>query len=460
MKEKKLYLWLAVLPVIAVVFFALMSVLVWNIGMYLPIISGIIVAFIIGLYIGIPYLDLQKSLVDGVSRALPAFFILLIVGTIIGSWIVGGVIPALIYYSLKIISPHIFLPAAAIVTGIIAVSTGTSFTSIATIGLAFMITGVGMGFPPPILAGAIISGAYLGDSMSPLSDTTNLASAMSGCDLFELIGHMVFTAAPAFIISVILFYFFGISYAQEITVSSKEIALIYDTIYQNFNVTPILLLLPIITVVCSIKKLPAIASLALISTLGGIAAIIFQGSDIVEVLNAMTFGYKSDTGVKMIDSLLSRGGIISMGNIIILMLLATALGGILEKGGFLNAILKSVMRFIKTDGQLIFFTVMSGLSVGLATGAQLLAILLPARMFVDEYKIRNLHPKNLGRVAQSIGAIAINLVPWSVPCIFASNVLGVEPADFIPYIFFAFTTIAINLIYGFTGFTITKNKTS
>lgn len=145
-----------------------------------------------------------------------------------------------------------------------------------------------------------------------------------------------------------------------------------------------------------------------------------------------------------------------MGNTIILMLLATALGGILEKVGFLNTILKSVMKFIKSDGQLILLTVLSGFAVAFATGAQLLAILLPARMFVPEFKARNLHLKNLARVAQSIGAIGINLVPWSVPCIFASNILGVEPSKFIPYLFFVFMTVIINLAYGFTGFTITK----
>lgn len=456
MRKKELSLPLALLPIITVVFFALMSVMKWGAGMYLPIICSIIVAILIGIYLGFSYDELQKSLVEGVSRALPAFFILLIVGTIIGSWIVGGVIPALIYYSLKIISPSIFVPAAAAVTGIIAISTGTSFTSIATVGLALMVTGIGMGFPPPLLAGAIISGAYLGDSMSPLSDTTNLASAMAGCDLFELIGHIILTGIPAFLISIVMFYFVGIKHVESISISTEEIAFIYNGISQSFNINPLLLVFPIITIVFSIKKFPAVPSLITISILGGISALVLQKADFRLVLNAMTFGYKSNTGIQMIDSLLSRGGIVSMGNTIILMLLATALGGILEKVGFLNTILKSVMKFIKSDGQLILLTVLSGFAVAFATGAQLLAILLPARMFVPEFKARNLHLKNLARVAQSIGAIGINLVPWSVPCIFASNILGVEPSKFIPYLFFVFMTVIINLAYGFTGFTITK----
>ena len=453
-QKKEINVLLAVLPIITVIVLGLMSVLKWKAGMIIPIMGSILVASIIGKYLGFSWKEIQASYVEGVSSALPALFILFIVGSIIGSWIAGGVIPSLIYYSLKIISPKIFIPAAAVVTAVIATATGTSFTSIATVGLALMATGLGMGFPAPLLAGAIISGAYFGDSMSPLSDTTNLSSAVSGCTLFELIDSMIWSGVPAFILAVIAYYFTGIQYVSDSAMNSEMIQTILGGLNSGFVIHPGLLLIPLVTIIFSVKKLPAIPSLVVVSILGALAAILVQGAGPGEIFRTMTSGFKSDTGVQMVDSLLTRGGIASMGGTVIVLIIATALGGVLEKIGALDAILKRVMKRIKSTGQLILVTMISSLAVGLATGAQLLAILLPARMFSEEYKTRKLHSRNLARVSQSIGAICINLVPWSVPCIFAGGILGVEPTQFIPYIFFAYTTAAMNLIYGFTGWTI------
>lgn len=455
-KRKQLNLLLACLPIISVIFLGLMSVLKWKAGMYTPLIGSIIIAAIIGEYLGFSWSELEKGLVEGVTRALPALFILLIVGSIIGSWILGGIIPTLIYYSLKVISPNFFIPAAALVTAIISTSTGTSFTSIATIGLALMATGVGMGFPAPLVAGAIISGAYFGDKMSPLSDTTNIAPAMAGCSLFEHISHMLWSSIPAFFGSIIIYYFIGLKYVSSFMVQSESIQAITNGLNSSFNIHPILLLIPIITMILAIKRMPAIPALISISILGGICALTLQNSDIGNVLRVMTFGFESKTGIEMVDSLLSRGGISSMGGTIMLLTIATALGGILEKIGALEAILNSIMKKVKTTGQLIFATLFSGLAIAFATGAQLLAIIIPAKMFSPAYKERNLHAKNLSRAAETAGTVGINLVPWSVPAIFASNILGVEPMKFIPYIFFAYLVIIADLIYGYTGFTIAK----
>ncbi|SDK11716.1 transporter, NhaC family [Natronincola ferrireducens] len=452
MKEKKaIKVWQAFLPIITVMFLGLMSVMKWKVGMVTPIIGSITVAVILGMYMGYGWEELQSSLVQGVSRALPALFIMLVVGAIIGSWIAGGVIPTLIYYSLKMISPQIFIPAVAIVTAMIATATGTSFTSIATIGLSLMVTGLGMGFPAPLLAGAIISGAYFGDSISPLSDTTNLSSAMAGCQLFDVIKYLMFTGIPAFVIAVVGYYFVGLKFASQAVMDLGTIETILSGLQSSFTITPLLLLIPIITIFLSIKQYPAIPSLVIIALLGGLAAIVFQGADIATVLKSVTSGFKSQTEVSIVDNLLTRGGITSMGEVVILLTIATSLGGILEKIGALDSILDFIMKKVKTNGELILVTVLSGLAVGFATGAQLLAIVLPARMFTKEYKKRNLHPKNLARTAQSIGTICINLVPWSVPCIFAKNILGVEPIEFIPYLFFPFAIIVIILFYGFAG---------
>lgn len=453
MKEKKLPLHLALIPIIVIITFGLLSVMKWKAGMNMPIVAGIVSAGLIGIISGISWNDLQKSLVEGVSRALPAIFIVIIIGAIIGSWIQGGVIPALIYYSLKIISPTIFLPATALVTAVISLATGTSFTAVATIGLALMATGLGMGFPAPLLAGSIISGAYFGDSISPLSDTTNLASAVSDTDLFDLLQHLAKTGIPALIISLAIYFLLGLKHSTSANIDLNAIGDILSEINMNFTITPLLLLIPILTIIFSIKRVPALPSLLMVAILGGIAGMVLQDISFGNVLVAMTNGYVSETGNEMIDSLLTRGGINSMGGTVILLSMATAFGGILERIGALDSILDVIMGKINSDGRLVSITVLSSLVVSFATGAQLLAIIIPARMFGNAYKERNLHPKNLGRIAQSVGTICINLVPWSVPALFAQNILGVNAVEFIPYIFFAHLTIIINILYGYTGFT-------
>lgn len=447
---------LAILPILSVIVFGLLSVLNWKAGMNIPIMSGIIMAGIVGKARGIKWQRLQGSLVDGVARALPALFIMITIGAIIGSWIQGGVIPTLIYYSLKIISPTIFIPTACFVTAIVAVSTGTSFASIATVGLALMATGVGMGFPAPLLAGAIVSGAYFGDSISPLSDTTNLASALSGCTLFELLGHLAKSGIPALIISLIAYYILGAKHSIVGAVNLETIESIMAGLSSNFKITPFLLLIPLLTILFSIKKLPAIPSLIMVAGLGALAAIFIQGSELGSIMRTMTNGFVSESGNEMIDSLLTRGGINSMGGTVILLTTATAFGGILEEIGSLDSLLNLIMKRVNSVGSLVLATVLSGLTVAFATGAQLLAVVIPARMFGQAYKEKNLHSKNLARVAQSIGTVCINLVPWSVPALFAQQILGVEAIKFIPYILFAYATLAINLIYGYTGFTMDK----
>ncbi len=451
--KRQLNLLLALLPIIVIVVFGLLSVLKWKSGMNMPIIFGIITAGLIGTWVGFKWIELQQGLIKGVSRALPPLFIIIIIGIIIGSWIQGGIIPSLIFYSLKIISPNIFVPAAALVTAIIATATGTSFTSIATVGLALMATGLGMGFSPPLLAGAIISGAYFGDSLSPLSDTTNLSSAMSNCTLFELIGHMVKSGLPALLLSLIMYFILGLKSVTESGMNNAMIIEILEGLENSFLISPWLLLIPAITIIFSIKKFPAIPSLITVGIMGGLVALFIQGADLGSVLRTMTNGFVSTTGVPMVDSLLTRGGINSMGATVILLTLAVALGGILEEIGSLELILDLIMKKVASVGQLVTVTILSSLITAFATGAQLLAIMIPARMFQKAYKDFNLHPKNLGRVSQSIGSICINLVPWSVPALFAQSILGVQAVEFIPYIFFAYFTIIINMIYGFTGFT-------
>ncbi|KGX88184.1 Na+/H+ antiporter NhaC [Pontibacillus litoralis] len=445
----------ALLPLISLVIVAALSIMVWNVSMFLPLMVGVIATCILGVTHGYTWDEMQQFMKDGVSRALPAVFILFIIGTIVGAWMLSGTIPTIIYYGLEFIKPSVFLPTVAITTGVVAISLGSSFTAIATVGLAFMAIGTGMGFPPAHTVGAIVSGAFFGDKISPLSDTTNVAPAMVGVKLFDHVRHMLWDTIPAFAISLILFWLLGRNVTADVTNTEKmnELA---DGLLQTFTIHPALLLLPIITILLILKRYPAIPSLVIVSTLGGIVAIIVQGNSVGDVMNAMTSGYQGNTDSETLNTLLSRGGITSMLNTIGLIIIATALGGVLEGTQVFTTLLEKLIAKIKSTGSLILTTVLSTLVVAYSSGEQFMSIILPSRALVDTYHEKGIDPKNLSRSVEAAGTVGINLVPWGVTAVFVSEVLQVSPYNFIPFIFFAYLVIAFNVFYGFTGFTITK----
>lgn len=449
---------MALVPIIVVVIFALASASTWGIGMHIPLIMGVIAAALIGAFLGAPWSKIQNGMVAGVSRTIVPMAILATVGLIVGGWLSGGVIQTLIYYGLKFISPMVFVPLAALVTGIVAISTGTSLGSIASVGLALTVMGSGMGLPAPLLVGAVISGAAFGDSMSPLSDSTNMASAMSGSDLFDLIGHAMKGGIPAFVISLVLYFVLGLQHASSISMDSPEIMELIGGLEASFNLNPVLMLVPVVTIVFSIKKAPALPSLLAVAGLGGLAALVFQGKNYVEVLGAMASGYTSTTGVATLDSMLTRGGISSMTGTMLLMFLAAAMGGMMEELGMLDAILHAVMKFVKTDGDLNLAAIVSGLVVIFSTGAQPIGIALPARLYAPAYKERDLDTTNLGRVALATGSACSPLVPWSVTGAFTASMLGVEALSYAMFAFFPMLVVLINVVYGYTGITMKKTK--
>jgi Na+/H+ antiporter len=457
MKAKKsINIWLAVLPIVTVIIMGLMSVLQWKAGMIIPILSSVAVCCAIGAYLGFSWDELQGSLVTGVTRALEAIFILLLVGAVIGSWISGGVIQALIYYSIKVINPSIFIPATCFVTAVIATATGGSFTAIATIGVALMAAGVSMGFPAPLIAGAVVSGAYFGDSFSPLSDATNVAAAMAECSLFDLVKHLCYDNLPALLISIVAYYFLGLPYVGAGTVNSEQIIQLMSWLENSYVLTPLLLLVPLIAVVVSVLKIPAVPSMVVLVVAGIFCSMGLQGNSLGTVFGHVTSGLSFNTDIPFVNALLSGGGILSMGETVILITVATSLGGVLEKIGALDILLRTIMKNVKKSSQLVLVSIVSTLLTGYATGAQMLAVILPAKMFAPEFQKMKVHTKNLARVVLACGCAGINLVPWSVPAGFAERNLGVAPSQFIPYAIFIYVIIIINIIYALTGFTIAK----
>ncbi|MEH7392774.1 Na+/H+ antiporter NhaC [Bacillus sp. JJ1474] len=456
--KKELSIGMSVIPILALIISAALSIFIWKAGMHIPLMIGVILAAIVAKVCGWSWDEIQNMMVQGVARALPAVFILLIIGMIVGSWIASGVIPTIIYYGLSIIKPELFVPIVALVTGIVSVTLGSSFISIATIGLAFMVIGEGLGFPPGLVAGAVISGAYFGDKLSPVSDTTNIAPAMADTDLFSHIKHMLWDTLPAYFLSILMYWIVSNSGATSVGADANVIDMIKVGLNDVFLIHPLLLLMPVLTIILMILRIPAIPALMSVSLLGGVLAVFVQGASVSSIIQVMTNGYSADSGVAALDSLLNNGGMMSMLGTIALLIIATALGGILEETGSFEILTRKMMAKVKSAGTLISSTILSTFVVAFASGAQFLAIILPARTFVKKYKEMGIDTKNLSRCVEAAGTVGINLVPWSVPAVFAMSILGVSPGEFIPYAFFVFLVPLINILFGFTDWTISKKN--
>lgn len=458
MQERKLpSIPIALLPIAVLVLMALVSITVWDIGMLIPLMTAVAVAAVIGKTLGYTWQEIEDSLAQGVSRALPAVFILFLIGTIIGTWLEGGLIPTIIYYGLTFISPNLFLALACLVPAAVSFVLGSSLTTIATVGIAFMAIGEGMGFPAAIVAGAVISGSFFGDKLSPLSDTTNLAAAMGGVKLFSHIRHMLWDTIPALAISAILFWIIGGTISSNSAAADAEhLQALLSGLDEQFVIHPLLLLVPVVAISLMLLRMPALVTLLAVSLLGAATALLVQGSTVTDILQAMTSGYSSATGVEFLDNLLSRGGIESILGTIALVIIATALGGIMEMTGAFKAVVGTFISRIKRPGSMVAGSMGAGFVVAFASGEQYVSILLPTRAFLEPYKKMGLSPLNLTRTAEAAGTVGINLVPWSVPAVFAAGVFGIPAVEFIPFIFFAFLVPLINLIYAYTGFTIKR----
>ncbi|MGG0669216.1 Na+/H+ antiporter NhaC [Sporosarcina koreensis] len=456
--KKEMTFGLSIIPILALLIAAASSIFIWEAGMHIPLLVGVLAAALVAKVCGWRWDEIEKMMVNGVSRALPAVFILLIIGIIVGTWIASGVIPTMIYYGLSIIEPSLFIPLVALITGIVSITLGSSFTSISTIGIAFMAIGEGLGFTPGLVAGAVISGAYFGDKLSPLSDTTNIAPAMAETDLFSHIKHMLWDTIPAFVIALILYWLVGRSGVATHAVDTNDINLLKTGLGDVFTIHPLLLLMPVFTIILMMKRVPAIPALTIVGLLGAVLAVIVQGSSISSIAQVMTSGFSVDTGIATLDSLLNKGGLLSMLGTIGLLVIATALGGILEETGSFEVVTRKMIAGVRSTGTLISTTILSTFFIAFASGAQMLAIILPARTFVHTYKEMGIDTKNLSRCVEAAGTVGINLVPWGVPAIFAASTLGVSPGEFIPYAFFAILVPLINIIFGFTGWTITKKN--
>jgi len=431
------------------------------------------IAAIVAIKNGHAWQSILDSIVKSIGTAMGALLIFLCVGALIGTWLISGTVPTLIYYGLELLNPKIFYPAACLICAIAALATGSSWTVAGTLGVALIAVSIGLNLSPEIAAGAIISGSYFGDKMSPLSDTTNLAPAITGTDLFTHIRHMVWTTTPSFILALIIFMLLGFGVTSQ--AEDATIKLFNETLGNAFNISP-LALIPLLAVFgMAIRKVPALPTILFGALLGGVVAFFlqpevvmsFSGSEnlhpffsmIKGIWLALATGYVSSTGVEEIDSLLSRGGMESMLVTMWLVISAMSFGAVLERAGMLKRIITSILKAAKTTGSLIMRVVLSCISINIVCADQYISIVLAGKMFKAEFKNRNLHAKNLSRVIEDSGTLTSPLVPWNTCGAYMAATLGVATFAYLPFAFFNLINPVISMIYGYSGFTIEKLET-
>ncbi len=421
---------------------------------------------ILAMIYGTTWSEISDAVSEKIGKSFMAIFIFVFVGMIIGTWMISGTIPMMIYYGLKLLSPSLFLVSAFIITTIVSVCTGTSFGSVGTVGLALIGVASGLGVNMPAAAGAIISGAYFGDKMSPLSDTTNLAPVAAGTTLFEHIGHMFYTTIPATIICLLVYFVAGRSAAIVSVGEATAAAEMINGLSETFNFNIFLLTPLIIVLVGSAMGKPTIPVMFLASFTAAILAIIFQKVTIGSTITAAFGGFKmnmlpnvnAETIPAAVQSLLQRGGMSSMMTTVLKVLCAFLFAGAMSAAGFMIVILNKLKSLVHSDGTLILVTVIATLIVGIVVGNAYIPILLCGELFKDAFKERKLDAKNLSRTLEDSGTCVIPLVPWSAGGAYMAATLGVATLEYMPWAIFCYTGFIFAVIWGFTGFGIAKIK--
>lgn len=433
------------------------SVNLYDSEAHIPIAITAVFAAIIAFAHGFKWKDLEAAILRTLAETLPSMLIFLIIGIVIGLWILGGIVPSMIYYGLQIISPKIFLPTACIIASIVSLATGSSWTTVGTIGIALMGVGQGLKIPLGPVAGAIISGAYFGDKLSPLSDTTNMAPAVAGTDIFTHIKHMLYTSVPSYLISLVLFFIIGLNYSSG-SFNSEIIRGITTSLDSVFTISPILGMAPLMIIVLVLLKVPTIPILVLSCLMGAFLAVVFQGANLGEIINSAHYGFISSTGIADIDQLLTGGGLNSMLSPLSLVFASISLAGIMEASGMVEAIANKILSLAKGVGGLIAATVATCIGVNLMTGDQYLSIIFTGKMYRHKYDDLGLDPKNLSRTLEDAGTLSSPLIPWGACGVFMASTLGVATLTYLPFTFVSLINPIIALIYGYTGFSIAKKQ--
>lgn len=463
-QNKELNIWEALIPV-----FALVGMLAYNVFVFgdealsgsnqFILLMGGAVAAIVGVFNKVSFDSMIEEVAHNIKSTTGAILILLMVGSLAGTWLISGIIPTMIYYGLQILNPTIFLAACVVICAVISVATGSSWTTSATVGIALIGIADALGISVGMTAGAILSGAYFGDKLSPLSDTTNLAPAMAGTDLFTHIRYMTFTTVPTIIITLIVFIILGFTIDPTGTADTQTIL---KAIEASFNISPWLFVVPVLVILLIVKKISPLVALLLGTLLGALAALIFQPSVIAEVaganslnfenaykgiMNAITVETSVTTENEQLNDLFSSGGMAGMLGTIWLIICAMVFGGIMDAIGALAAISKALLNLFHTTFGLFTSTVVSCLALNATASDQYLAIVVPGKMFAKAYRDKGLAPENLSRALEDSGTVTSVLIPWNTCGAYHSGVLGVPVASYFVYAIFNYLSPFMTLLF-------------
>lgn len=442
----------ALIPLLAMALLLGVGYGVYKIKAQILLVAAASITALLGLLLGFKWPDMERGIVESIRKALPAILIMLAVGLLVGSWMASGTIPMVVYYGLKLISPKFFLATACLVSSVVALACGTSWGTIGTIGVAFMGIAMGLGIPLGPAAGAVVAGAYFGDKMSPLSDIPNLATVVSGSNLFDHIRHMVPSAGPAWLAGLALYVVAGLKYGAA-SARSETLDLILTTLKANFRFNLLLLLPMAVIFYAAIAKKPTIPAMVVSSLVAAVLAAAVQKMPLAVVAAAMNTGLPARTGVEVVDQLLSKGGLMSMMETQLIAFTAFSYGGIMQATGCLAVILDKVMRFTRHVWSLVLTTVGAAVLSALITGSSYLSMILPADLLAPVFKKKGLAAKNLSRIVEESGAIVVPLIPWSMAGVYITGTLGVSTFSYLPWAFMNYLSVGMLVLFGFTGWT-------
>ncbi len=463
-ENKELNLFEALVPV-----FLLVGMLAFNVFVFgdnalsgsnqFILLLGGAIAGIVGYFNNTSYKKMMEEVGNNLRSTSNAILILLMVGALAASWLISGIIPSMVYYGLKILNPTIFFPATVIICSIISIATGSSWTTTATVGIALVGIGKALGLPPGMIAGAVISGAYFGDKLSPLSDTTNLAAAMAGSNLFDHIRYMLLTTVPSIVVTLIIFTIIGLT---QDTSGVADYGTILASIDGAFNINGWLFLVPIVVIFLIIKKTKPLIALLIGTLLGAVFGLVFQ-PDVINnitnapnasfvssyqgILTALTEGTVIETDNESLNDLFSAKGMAGMLGTIWLIICALVFGGIMEAIGALSTISRSLLKIAKSVFGLFAATVASCLAINISASDQYLAIVVPGKMFSKAYEDKGLAPVNLSRTLEDSGTVTSVLIPWNTCGAYQSGVLGVSVLEYFAYAIFNYVSPIMTLIY-------------
>ena len=429
----------------------LLGVVVLGFDIHIILLVALAFACLVSATLGYQFDDLVECMKKPLGQAMSAMIIFIFIGIIIASWIFSGTVPALIYYGLHYITPKFFLPVGLLLCSLTSMSIGTSWGTIGTMGLAMMGIGAGMGIPPAVTAGMVISGSFFGDKMSPISDTTNLAPASAGTTLYKHIGAMWKTTLPAYLITFGCFTVLGFFY-QGGQVDHATIDLFIDTIGANFRITPLLLLPMVVLLVLNMRKFPAIPGMAIGSLLAVILAVAVQGFPVGQVVAGLNYGYVTPTGVDLVDQLLLRGGIQNMMYTFSLSCIAISFGGVMEHVGYLKKIVAVVISRVKYDFLMVPVVILSTTLGTLTMGEVYLSIVVNGSLYRQAFQERKLRPEMLSRLLEEGGTLTQVFIPWSTSGVFIAATLGVSTAEYWKFAFLNYINPLLSIVLCLFGY--------